>query len=168
MYILHSYEWNKITSPNSAKCNVRTVNYLMHTSQDGEHICLLKISISKNRIKQNDENLSELKSKSFWHSAWRSSSLNQKKKRNQTECNWTVGCGCLIYSVLAVSARNLNQNAFDIVISTCPAGILGLWYTCWHSFMNLRPILCFYFIFHMFSVFLLSKSEASIIIQRHL
>jgi len=34
---------------------------------DGEHICLLQIFISKNRMKQNDENLSELKLKSFWY-----------------------------------------------------------------------------------------------------
>jgi len=34
---------------------------------DGEHICLLKVSISKNRMKQNDEDLSELELKSFWY-----------------------------------------------------------------------------------------------------
>ena len=34
---------------------------------DGEHIFLLKISISKNLMKQSDENLSELELKSFWY-----------------------------------------------------------------------------------------------------
>jgi hypothetical protein len=34
---------------------------------DREHIYLLKISISKNGMKQNDENLSELELKSFWY-----------------------------------------------------------------------------------------------------
>jgi hypothetical protein len=33
---------------------------------DGEHIYLPQISISKNRMKQNDQNMSELESKSFW------------------------------------------------------------------------------------------------------
>jgi len=47
-----------------AKCNVTTVNYLMI---DGEHICILKVSISKNRMKKNDEDLSELELKSFWY-----------------------------------------------------------------------------------------------------
>jgi len=34
---------------------------------DSEQICLLEISISKNRMKQTDENLSELELKSFWY-----------------------------------------------------------------------------------------------------
>ena len=34
---------------------------------NGEHVCLLKFSISKNRTKENDENLSELELKSFWY-----------------------------------------------------------------------------------------------------
>jgi hypothetical protein len=34
---------------------------------DGEYICLPKTSISKNRVKENDENISELESKSFWY-----------------------------------------------------------------------------------------------------
>ena len=37
-----------------------------YTLIDGEHIFLLKILISNNSIKQNDENLSELELKSFW------------------------------------------------------------------------------------------------------
>jgi hypothetical protein len=34
---------------------------------DGEHICLPKLSISQNRMKQNDQNMSELELKSFWY-----------------------------------------------------------------------------------------------------
>jgi hypothetical protein len=34
---------------------------------DDEHIYLPKTSISRNRMKQNDQNMSELESKSFWY-----------------------------------------------------------------------------------------------------
>ena len=44
---------------------------------DGEHICLLKVSISKNRMKQNDEDLSELELKSFWYKLHKQSILSQ-------------------------------------------------------------------------------------------
>ena len=46
---------------------------------DGKHICLQKTSISKNKMKQNDENLSELESKSFWYK------LHEKKYSHQNE-----------------------------------------------------------------------------------
>ena len=68
--IWHGYDWNKITSPNDLGkiyCNNSKLYDVYHTLIDGEHIFLLKISISKNWMKQNDENMTELESKSFWY-----------------------------------------------------------------------------------------------------
>ena len=70
MKIWHGYDWNEITSPNDLGkiyCHSCKLYDAYHTLIDGEHILLLKISISKSWMKQNDENLSELELKSFWY-----------------------------------------------------------------------------------------------------
>ena len=55
MNIWHSYDWNWITSPKDLE-NFYYDNCKLfdayHTLIDGEHIFLLKISISKNLMKQ--------------------------------------------------------------------------------------------------------------------
>jgi hypothetical protein len=48
------------------KCNATTFD-AYPTLINSEHICLHKIPMSKNRMKQNDKNLSELELKSFWY-----------------------------------------------------------------------------------------------------
>ena len=70
MKIWHGYDWNEITSPNDLGkiyCDNSKLYDAYHTLIDGEHIFLLKISISKNWMKQNDENMTELELKSFWY-----------------------------------------------------------------------------------------------------
>ena len=70
MKIWHGYDWNKITSPNDLGkiyCDNGELYDAYHMLIDGEHIFLLRISISKNWMKQNDENMTELELKSFWY-----------------------------------------------------------------------------------------------------
>jgi hypothetical protein len=51
---------------------------------DGEDIYLPKTTISKNRMKQNDQNMSELESKSFWYKL--------HKKILVSKCIWSYLC----------------------------------------------------------------------------
>ena len=70
MKIWHGYDWNEITSPNDLGkiyCDNGELYDAYHTLIDGEHIFLLNISTSKNWMKQNDENMTELELKSFWY-----------------------------------------------------------------------------------------------------
>jgi len=67
MKIWNIYDWNQITSHKDSGCDNCKLLDTYPTLIEGEHICLLKIFISKNRMKQNDENLSELELKLFWY-----------------------------------------------------------------------------------------------------
>ena len=67
MKIWHGYDWNEITSPNDLGKIYCELYDAYHTLIDGEHIFLLNIATSKNWMKQNDEDMTELQLKSFWY-----------------------------------------------------------------------------------------------------
>ena len=70
MKIWHGYDWNEIMSPNDLGkiyCDNGELYDAYHTLIDGEHIFLLNISTSKNWMKRDDENMTELELKSFWY-----------------------------------------------------------------------------------------------------
>ena len=66
MKIWHSYDGNQIKSlkdSDKIQCDNNNLFDVYHTLIDGKHIFLLRISMSQNWLKENDENLSELESK---------------------------------------------------------------------------------------------------------
>ena len=70
MKIWHGYDWNEVTYPNDLDkfyCDNCKFYDAYHTLIDSEHIFLLGVEISKSCMNQNDENLSELESKSLWY-----------------------------------------------------------------------------------------------------
>ena len=76
MKIWRGYDWDKFISSNDLGriyCDNGELHDAYHTLIDGEHIFLLEISISKNWMKENDENMTELELKSFWYKSHKKS-----------------------------------------------------------------------------------------------